>query len=206
MLQIILLVVAISTDSFLAALAYGVEKITIPLKSVLLIAFLGVLFLGVSLSTASFLQQFIPLQVCKYISFTIFLIIALSSLFQGTIKQFLRVCKKKKLTFSYSNISFVLDVYLDETKADRDHSKQLSLKEALYLGVALSFDSLVSGFALGMGIKHPSAVLIISFIIGAIAIYSGSILGERSAKTSKDINLSCLSGFLFLCLAILKIM
>lgn len=200
-----LLVVALSVDSFLASLAYGVERIRIPLRSALLISGIGVGFLSVSLYTASFIQQFIPPAFCAIISFSIFFMVGISSIFQGTIKQFLRKRKRGSLCFEYSGISFVLDVYLDETKADMDHSKQLSLKEALYLAVALSFDSLVSGFALGIHIDNPLWVLIVSFCIGLCAVYAGAFLGEHSAKLA-GWNLSWLSGVLFLILAFMRIM
>ena len=157
-----LLVIALSLDSFLASLAYGGEHIRIPWKSAVLISLIGVLFLSFSLYTAAFIQQFIPPYICRMISFTIFFMIGLSSLFQGTIKSFLGTYKRKKLSFEYSGISFVLDIYLDETKADADNSKLLSLKEALYLAVALSIDSLASGFALGISIVQPLPVLVIS--------------------------------------------
>lgn len=205
MFQSFLLVVALSIDSFLASLAYGAEKIRIPLRSALLISFIGIVFLGISLYTATFIQMFIPDYVCKWISFAIFFMIGISSIFQGTIKSFLRKSKQKQLTFCYSGISFVLDVYLDETKADVDHSKSLSLKEALYLAIALSIDSLVSGFALGISIIHPLPVLLISFLIGITAVLSGSFLGGKAGKMS-HLDLSWLSGILFLFLACSRIL
>lgn len=204
MLQSFLLVIALSTDSFLASLAYGAEKIRIPLRSALLIAFVGVAFLGVSLYTASFMELFIPPYVCKWISFSIFFMIGMSSVFQGTIKRFLRHTHQKKLTFEYSGISFVLDVYLDETKADVDNSKVLSLKEALYLAVALSIDSLVSGFALGISITNPLPVLLISFLVGLCAVLSGFYFGGKLGMKS-HLDLSWTSGILFLMLAISRI-
>ena len=205
MFQSFLLVVALSVDSFLASLAYGAEKIRIPFRSAILIAFIGVVFLGISLYTAVFIQLFIPAYVCKWISFSIFFMIGVSSIFQGTIKSFLRKSKQKQLTFCYSGISFVLDVYLDETKADADHSKSLSLKEALYLAIALSIDSLVSGFALGIGIVHPLSVLLISFLVGIMAVKSGSYLGGKAGMASK-LNLSWISGILFIFLACSRVL
>ena len=196
-----LLVIALSLDSFLASLAYGGEHIRIPWKSAVLISLIGVLFLSFSLYTAAFIQPYI----CRMISFTIFFMIGLSSLFQGTIKSFLGTYKRKKLSFEYSGISFVLDIYLDETKADADNSKLLSLKEALYLAVALSIDSLASGFALGISIVQPLPVLVISFCVGILAILGGSFLGSR-VLSLKECRLSWVSGVLFLILAFSRIL
>lgn len=204
MLPSFLLVIALSVDSFLAALAYGAERIKIPLRSAVLIALIGVVFLSISLYTASFIQQFIPAYICCWISFVIFFLIGISSLFQGALKKFLSNCKRKKLSFEYSGISFVLDVYLDETKADIDQSKCLSLKEALYLAIALSIDSLVSGFALGIGIVNPFMVLCISFCIGILSVLVGSYIGQKVLCLT-SVNLSWISGILFLILACSRI-
>lgn len=205
MVQSFILVFALSIDSFLAALAYGVEKISIPVRSAFLVSSVGVVFLGISLYTATFIQQFIPAYVCSFISFAIFFMMGVSSLFQGTIKQFLKKCKRRKLQFEYSGISFVLDVFLDETKADKDHSKSLSLKEALYLAIALSIDSLVSGFALGISIHNPLFVLVISFCIGIFVILIGSKLGQHMIVFTRW-NLSWISGVLFIVLAFSRIL
>ena len=200
-----LLVIALSLDSFLASLAYGGEHIRIPWKSAVLISSIGVLFLSFSLYTAAFIQQFIPPYICRMISFAIFFMIGLSSLFQGTIKSFLGTYKRKKLSFEYSGISFVLDIYLDETKADADNSKLLSLKEALYLAVALSIDSLASGFALGIRIVQPLPGLGISFSVGILANLGGSFLGGK-VLSLKECRLSWVSGVLFLILAFSRIL
>lgn len=200
MVQSFLLVIALSMDSFLAALAYGTEKIRIPIRCAVLIAIIGVTFLSISLYAATYIETFIPAYIGSWISFTIFFFIGMSAIFQGSIKRLLRVTHQKKLTFAYSGISFVLDVYLDETKADVDHSKVLSLKEALYLAVALSIDSLVSGFAFGIHIVNPLPVLVTSFFIGFLSVVSGAYIGGRLQKKAV-FDLSWISGILFLLLA-----
>lgn len=204
MLHSFLLVIAISVDSFLAALAYGTKKIKIPFISALLISSIGVLFLFISLISATFIQAFLSAKTCTFLSFVLFFIMGISSLFQGSVKAFFRTRKKRKLKFEYSGISFVIDVYLDETKADKDDSKLLSFKEAIYLAIALSLDSLVSGFALGICISNITFILCISFCIGVFVIMFGSFLGRRLC-TLPTWNLSWCSGILFLILAFSRI-
>ncbi len=99
---------------------------------------------------------------------------------------------------------FVIDVFLDETKADMDKSKSLSIKESIFLAITLSIDSLASGFAVGMQISQPLPVLVCSFLIGIISILGGSIVGEKIG--SLKYNLSWLSGVLFLILAFMKVL
>ena len=205
MIQAFLLVTALSLDSFLASLAYGTKHIRIPFASALLISIIGVIFLSISLSTAAFLQQFIPHWLCAGISFSIFFLIGVSSLFQGTIKRLLHNYNQRQLKLHYSGISFVLNVYVDETQADSDHSNSLSLKEAFYLAIALSIDSLVSGFALGISIINPYMVVLISFCMGTLVIFLGAYIGKRIAY-QKNMELSWVSGILFMILAFSRVL
>ena len=200
MITSFLLVVALSLDSFLASLAYGAQKIRIPLRSTLLIALIGTSFLGVSIYTAGLFQKVLHPQYAAVFSFAIFFLMGVSALFQGTIKSFLKDRKSRKVSFQYSGISFVLDVYLDA-----DHSKELSLHEALYLAVALSIDSIVSGFAYGVQVHDRLLVLCISFTVGFLAVFFGSYIGRHVASLA-DWNLSWVSGILFLLLAFMRIL
>lgn len=72
MITSFLLVVALSLDSFLASLAYGAQKIRIPLRSTLLIALIGTSFLGVSIYTAGLFQKVLHPQYAAVFSFAIF--------------------------------------------------------------------------------------------------------------------------------------
>lgn len=199
-MDIVLLVLAVCIDSFIVSMAYGAQSIKIPLKSVMIIAGFGTFFLGVSLYLAKFLQQFFSLQICYYISFTILFIIGIISLFQTQMKYYLKKHKEGKLMFSLKEISFVVDVYIDETKADADHSKVLSAKEAVYLAIALSIDSLATGIAFGMAVQDPREVLLISFLMGVMILAIGQWIGKRISKVL-DFDLSWITGVILLILA-----
>lgn len=66
MITSFLLVVALSLDSFLASLAYGAQKIRIPLRSTLLIALIGTSFLGVSIYTAGLFKRYYILSMLLF--------------------------------------------------------------------------------------------------------------------------------------------
>lgn len=204
MMDIILLVLAVCVDSFIVSLTYGTQSIRIPMKSTLIIAGFGTFFLGVSLYLAKFLQQFFSFQVCRYISFMILFIIGIISLFQTQMKRYLKKHKEGKLMFSFKEISFVIDVFIDETKADADSSKVLSTSEAIYLAIALSIDSLATGLAFGMAVHDPREVLLISFLMGILILTIGQIIGKRiSSKINYD--LSWMSGVILIILSFSRI-
>ncbi len=106
------------------------------------------------------------------------------------------------LKFRFFNIDFVVCVYLDETKADCDSSKNLSAKEALTLALALSADSLASGFGAGLGNPNIVRIVIASLLAGLCAIAVGDFLGQK--VSCKKPNVSWLSGVILILLGLFK--
>ena len=92
--------------------------------------------------------------------------------------------------------------YLDETKADCDSSKTLSSKEAVTLALALSADSLASGFGAGLGGANIIRIALISLAVGLASIVAGSFFGQKAA--CKKPRLSWLSGAILIILGLFK--
>ena len=160
MFQGILLVIVLSLDSFLASLAYAARQIHIPLKSAIVIAGISAGFLGLSFLLSAQLSSILSPWIASLCSGIVFASLSVYALFQSAIKRLLRR-KSRGIRLRYGGIRIVLDVYLDEEKADQDRSKTLSVREALYLAVALSFDSLFSGLALGLFFPHPFLICLL---------------------------------------------
>ncbi len=204
MVDMILLILATCCDSFFMSVAYGIERIRIPWKSVCIIAFCGTSLLGISVGLAGTLTRFFTPNVGRWVSFAMLCGLGVSHLFQAQVKRYVNRNKQKPLIIRWKGISIVVDIFLDETKADRDHSKELSGKEAAYLGVALSLDSLASGLAYGIGVIDVPVLLSLSFVIGVMAIVSGCWLGGRwLCHWHGDV--SWISGCLLLILALLRL-
>ena len=123
------------------------------------------------------------------------------SFFQSSLKRLLRHAARRLLTFHCGGAVFVLEIYLDEAKADRDHSQVLSAVEAFYLAVALSLDSLLSGMALGLDISQPLLVVAADFIAALCSIFAGGMLA-RSTIGSLRFDMGLISGFLYAILAV----
>lgn len=201
MLQGILLVVVLSLDSFLTSLAYAVRQIRIPIKSAMVIAGVSAGFLGISFLLSSQLIQLIPSWVASLWSAVVFAALSIFSFFQSAIKRIIRK-NRQGITLHYGSIQIVLDIYLDEEKADQDHSKTLSVKEAFYLAVALSFDSLFSGLALGFSLTHPLWIVCFDFVIAMFSIYLPALC-MKHFLSSCSFDLGWLSAILFAVLCIL---
>ena len=126
--------------------------------------------------------------------------------FQNAFKSYLKKMEdqRKKITFRYAGIDFFIDICLDETKADIDQSKTLSVREAVYLAFALSLDSLVTGFGIGLTQVNHAVVLSFSLVLHLVALLLGSLIGQKLAKRS-SINISWLSGAILIVLAFIRI-
>lgn len=204
MLSALLLVLAVCIDAFATSVSYGMGKIKIPFFSALIISLIGTSFLAFSIFCARILSSFINPQTCVILSVILLIFLGITNLFQNSLKSLLRKHKgQKNVSFSLFDISFVIEIFLDETKADIDNSKTLSPKEALALAIALSLDSLASGFSAGLSVKHFWEPVVLSLIIGILAVISGSLIGQRISRKT-DINLSWISGVVLISLAIIK--
>ena len=207
MLEILLLVLSVSIDSFIASISYGSSKIKIPLISALIVDIISSSMLGISLILGSFLQNYISINIAKIISFIILFFLGFYRLFESLLKSYINNKSKdlSLLKFKLFDLNFVLQVYANETKADIDKSKVLSYKEAIYLSVALSLDSLAVGFGSSLILTNYVQVFIVSIIIGLLAILLGSLLGKRFVDIT-NLSLAWLSGAMLIVLAFLRVL
>ncbi|MGL5085299.1 MAG: manganese efflux pump, partial [Clostridium sp.] len=86
-----------------------------------------------------------------------------------------------------------------------DNSKTLSAKEAFYLSLALSLDSLAVGFGSSLISINIIEVIIISLIAGIIAISIGGFIGRKFVE-KLDLDLSWLSGAMLIVLACIRVL
>jgi putative sporulation protein YtaF len=205
-LEIFLLVIALSIDSFVASFAYGANKIKIPILSVAVINIICTLVLGISLFLGSAIGSYIPASLTKIICFSILFLIGLIKLFDSTSKSFIKKNNNinKEINFSMFNLSFILQIYVNPENADKDLSKSLSVKESVALALALSMDALAAGFGAGIADISYSLVLFSFLVVNtSFMVIACNLGGKVSEKINMDI--SWISGVLLIVLAFLKL-
>lgn len=203
-IESLLLVFTLSLDAFVASIAYGTNKIQIPFTSITIINITCSLLLAISLFLGSIVKKFIPGGITLIISFLILMLLGIFYLFQSLIKNYITKISKssKEVNLKVSNL--IINIYIDETSADFDNSKNLNPREAIYLATALSLDSLAVGFGSSLGNINYIQVIILSFIYGILAIYLGLFIGKKLVEKS-SLDISWLSGVILMILAIMKI-
>jgi putative Mn2+ efflux pump MntP len=143
-----IITLSVSIDVFLGVFSCSVNKMKIPLSSVLIIVAINTVALILPLFWAGFFAEYLTPEMAKYIGFGLLFIIGFASLF-----------RKKESFFC-------------------DGADVLTSKCAAVLGVAVAIDATISGFAIGfLGVNIP-LITFISVVLGFVSVYSGIFFGQ----------------------------
>lgn len=205
MIEMMILVTALSVDAFAAGFVYGADRVKVPPASALVMSGISSAMLLISLCLGGRAQAWLSDAAARRVSFLILLLLGLVKLFDSSVKSLIRACgaiykeMDKRLRVSVLNIHLILSVYADVEKANPDDSI-LSPAEALSLGAALSLDSGLAGIGAGMMAGHLWAAVVFSMAANMAAITAGCRLGRVTAGKT-NLNLSWFSSLLLLVLA-----
>lgn len=191
-MTLLLLAITLSLDSFFTSITYSINHIKISKIAALILSSIGTFLLGIALFCSSILRTSLSSSVCIFSSFFILCAMGCYRLFEPIFK------KKIK---DQSNL--FMQIYKDEVNADIDHSKELSITESIFLGIALSLDSLASGIGIGLSEYNPIMLLLLTFFITFILIEFGYVLGRKLFQNCP--NLNWISGVLLILLAFLRL-
>ena len=202
MLQAIILCMALCMDAFVASVAYGADRIRIGWKGMALMSGVGSACLGAALGFGMVIMEWLPRGLTQAVCFVSLFFLGLIRLSDSAVKAYINrhahLCRN--IHFSFSSLRFILTSYADPSAADRDRNRVLSAREALFLGLAMSIDSLAAGtFAAFMEIP-VFFTLLTAFAMDLAAMCCGQAVGKKLAGRLKW-DLSWLSGLLFLLLA-----
>lgn len=191
MIKSLLLIIAVCTDCFAAAVGIGSAGIRIPMRSAAIISFVGTLFLCLSVAFAGALKLVVPEEICSAVSFLLLLALGIFNLSRNFWRDIISRRAKK------GNPAMML---FDGASADTDGSKSISAGEALVLSAALSADSLVTGVSAGLGAVNLPFLSVMTFFAGVIFVAAGERLGRKIVSALR-INLGWLCGAVLIVLA-----
>lgn len=206
MRDILILVLALSTDTFVASIAYGANRLKISCGKVIAVNGICSGCLGAALVFGSMISGLVPENFAKGAAFSCLFILGVIKLLDYTIKKYINrhVNIHKDLTFSISGLSIIINIYGNPMAADWDHSKSLSWRETIMFSMAMSLDSLVAGALSGFLLISPGLTALSALVVGTAVMYMGLFLGRKLAAL-KGWDLTWVSGILFLFLAFGKL-
>lgn len=224
LLTTILLAISSSIDSLGIGITYGVKNTEISFKGKLVIFFISFIITLISLYFGSIIKTILPSYVSDYLGSFIFIIIGIFICFgalrnnkeikSNDIENILDTTKMKNnesvktYSFFIKFLGITVKIIKDATSSDLDNSKKIDSKEALFLSIVLSIDSICVG--IGGGIIDLNNY-IFPILIGVFQLFFlslGTFLGKKIYKfTNLPNNIwSIISGILLIFLGILKLM
>ncbi len=204
----LLIALAVSFDSFSIGLAYGIKSVKIPQLSLLIINILCVGVFSVSLLMGNLLTYFIPYTIAKIISVIILISLGLWMLIE-TVLGNIESKRQEKILIKEIRIKplgIVIDILKEPSSADIDVSGNIDKNEAIFLGIALSLDSL--GVGLGASLGNINIICAVGFlaVFNLLFLILGMKIGECYNVIRMEEKVQFLPSIILIVLGILKLL
>ena len=202
MLGSLILVFALCTDTCVASLAYGANRVHVGWGKVALLNGICSGCLGLALGLGNVISSVLPGDVTRIICFVSLFLLGFIKFLDYSIKAYINrhCCIRRNLSFSLSGLKVIVNIYGDPMAADVDGSQSLGWKETVFLALAMSIDSLVAG-TMAAFVDLPALLTVgTCFAMGMALMYAGLYAGQRLIARD-GLDLSWLSGLLFIFLA-----
>ena len=204
--SIVLISVSSNTDSFAIAVAYGIKKVRITIGANLLIAIVSSLGTFLSMSLGETIGGYLPKSIASLLGSGVLISIGIFGICQAIIQE----RKRQKIEryqrqqdFSVSSYFYqtqslhVRDNKIHENYTDLDR-KSIKMKQSIPLAFSLTINNVGAGVGAGISGLNATLTTGLTFVFALLAIFSGSILGEKFAQRMNDFWAGFLSSILII--------
>lgn len=206
--SLLLLAFALSLDSFSVGFTYGLRKMVIPIKSVLVIATCSAISLMIAVSIGHGLKKVLSPNITD--SLGGFILISLGA---WVLYQFFRPEKEKELlehekmivNFEIRSLGLAINILKKPMSADFDQSGTITGIEAFMLGCALSIDAFGAGIGAAMLGFSPFYLALSVAVMSSLFVLLGIKSGAFFHKYDWVQKYSFLPGILLIIIGIWKL-
>jgi putative sporulation protein YtaF len=206
--SLLLLAFALSLDSFSVGFTYGLRKMVLPLKSVLIIATCSAVSLIIAVSIGHGLEKILSPSITASLGGII--LIALGA---WVLYQFFRPEKEKELlihektivNFEIRSLGIAINILKKPMSADFDHSGTITGIEAFMLGFALSIDAFGAGIGAAMLGFSPYYLAFSVAIMSSLFVLLGIKSGTYFHRFERIQKFTFLPGILLIIIGIWKL-
>lgn len=212
MLSYFILALCVSIDSFGIGITYGLKNTKIPLFSKIILFLLSIFFTTSAIYIGELLMNILPNNITKFIGSLILVSMGIWIIYQALSKKE-KLCldtnfleEEKIYTLFIKFLGITIQIIRNPISSDLDNSKKIDKKEALFLGFAMSIDSLCVG--IGSSIIGFNSV-IFPILVSTFQLFFlslGRYLGQKISSISiiPENIWNVMSGVLLICIAIVK--
>lgn len=177
----LLLALSLSVDALGIGISYGLRKIRTTAGAKVIICIISFLFTAAAISAGNIILMFIPPFAAKLCGGIMLGVLGLYIIFSNLLK--------KPETF------------------DTDSSKYIDMKEAIFLGAALSVDSIGTGICSAVAGVSSFIIPVAAALFQLLFLCAGSFLGSKIVKLK---SLPCgifvvISGLLLVIIALIRV-
>lgn len=204
-LNAIILATSVSIDSLGIGITYGIRKTKISSIAKVILFCISFVITSVSIVIGNVISQIFPVSITKFIGVFLLVGMGIWIIYQSiTPKQEVQEKQSKSIPKTYhiflKSLGITIKIIQDPISSDLDHSKMIDAKEACYLGLALSIDSICVG--IGSSIIGISSFFfpVLVAIFQLIFLSFGITIGKRviSSFPIPDNVWSIISGILLI--------
>ena len=214
-IQVCLIALAVSLDSLVVGISYGVRRMSISSIMVGIIAGLSALLKVVSMLLGQTMGRWFSAGLAPKLGATILLALGIWFLIEALISASKQKSREAEamakagedemalLSFRLRHLGVVICVLRDPAAADVDNSQSISVTEAVLLGLALGFDAM--GVGLSAGILHlPVVPTAVSVGLGTmVLLIAGMVAGARLEEELPPSLVRAVPGAILLILGLL---
>lgn len=184
-ISIFFLAIAVSFDSLTMGVTYGLNGITIPLRSKIILSFVSGITLCLSMILGGGLEQHLNPKFTDLLGGLVFILLGLYNLWRSYRPNHEQILINWRIPI----LGLIIQVFHEPLSADSDESQHITTFEALVLGGALALDAVAAGLgAAVLGLPNLAttiAVMAASYIFISVGLKLGwhlTILPEGYSK------------------------
>ena len=201
-MPVLLFMLAVSVDSLTAGLSYGASRVHIKLVSAVFLVLIPSVCITLMTQAGSLLFSLFPASVLSLLSFLLLFFLGCEKLLESLIRHLAKAYPDivGNWTCKIRQLNIIFTIYFSPEEANKQEVQILSGKEAFFLSLALSLDSMFASMAFSCQVNSLLLLFLSAaffhFLLFSIGYLSGLFL---SKKCSFD--LSWLSGLFLLLLS-----
>jgi len=221
LVSLLVLAFAVSLDGFGVGITYGLRKIRMPLWSLLMVTICSATMIAVAMQVGSVLTDYVSEEWAQDIGALILIGVGSFALYnivtqkeKEPLDPALPVpnvdaaapvpVKKTVLRLELKKIGLVIQILRTPSSADVDRSGDISLKEAVVLGFALSMDGFGAGIGASLVGFHSVQTALTIALMNMLFIYTGIKVGRRFADMKMLRKMAFLPGLMLIVIGITK--
>ncbi|WP_078545163.1 sporulation membrane protein YtaF [Litchfieldia alkalitelluris] len=209
-ISLLLLAFAVSLDSFSVGFTYGLRKMKIPFKSIVMIACCSALTLLVAMVVGNTISTFLSPQFAEMIGGAVLVLIGcwiLYQFFKPSSDSSNEEGKQKKtlVKVEIKSLGLVIQILRRPMEADFDKSGTITGIEAFLLGIALSLDAFGAGIGAALLGYSPWLMAIFVAFMSSLFVMTGIRCGRFLSEMKWVEKFTLLPGVLLIVLGIWKL-